>query len=330
MAPATWYLLIHQLPVRPLYFRARIRRMLGDLGTLPLKKAVYALPKSPEGLERLTAIAAEIRAGGGEAFVCEARFTEEKDAAVLVETNRRERGRDYDRILGATRDLCAEARGADATRVEPKLARLRDRLERVRAIDHASPPGGAEAAAAIEDLERSSGSRAGPRSGATGTLAGYTWVTRRGLHIDRLACAWVVRRFIDPQARFRFSDPADLRCGPGEIAFDTPGGRISHEQNRCSVETLLRHAGIDDPAVRRIAEIVHDIDLKDGRYGHPETAGVEQLVAGIVQGHEADRDRLDRGLALFDDLHGSYRRAPRVLLRSDQAPRRPGRPRRSP
>src|SRR5262245_16762015 len=126
MAPMLWYLLIHQLPVRPLYFRARIRRALRDAGAVPLKKAVYALPRSPAALERLTRIREEIEAGGGEAFVCEASFTDERQAARLAEAY--------------------------------------------------APPAARRSA------------------GAAASLTGRTWVTRRGLHVDRLACAWVVRR----------------------------------------------------------------------------------------------------------------------------------------
>jgi len=260
MPKTTWYLLIHRLPVRPLYFRARVRRLLAEAGAVPLKKAVYALPQSRAGLERLTLIADDVRSGGGEAFVCEARFI-----------------------------------GDRAT------------IEGIERLLHPLRKGGAAA--------------------ALPALVGRTWVTRRGLHVDRLACAWVVRRFIDPSARFRFADPNDLRAGPGELTFDTPQGRFSHQEGRCSVETLVREAGIADDAVRRIAEIVHDLDLKDDRFRHPETAGIERLIAGIVQGHDDDRARLDRGLALFDDLYGSYRTKKRVVL---PLVRLPAPPRRGP
>jgi len=317
--PTTWYLLIHRLPVRPLYFRARVRRLLAEAGAVPLKKAVYALPKSREGLERLTAIADDVRSGGGEAFVCEARFAE-PDAAALMKTIRKERAADYTRILRDARALrqVPTAAGAKPTgRLTSNLGRIRARLERVRSID--PTPGGREARAAIETIERLlRPPHEGRVAGGLPGLMGRTWVTRRGLHVDRLACAWVVRRFIDPEATFRFADPNDLRAGPDELTFDTPQGRFSHQEGRCSVETLVLEAGITDEGVRRIAEIVHDLDLKDDRFQHPETAGIERLIAGIVQGHDADRVRLDRGLALFDDLHGSYRTKKRVVLRIDR------------
>jgi len=326
MPPTTWYLLIHRLPVRPLYFRARVRRLLAEAGAVPLKKAVYALPKSAGGLERLTPIADDVRSGGGEAFVCEARFAE-RDAAVLMETIRKERAADYTRILRDARAMrqVASAAGAKPTEgLKSNLGRVRARLERVRSIDPS--PGDPEARAAIESIERLLRPPR-ERQAAKGlpTLVGRTWVTRRGLHVDRLACAWLVRRFIDPAATFRFADPNDLRAGPDELTFDTPQGRFSHQQGRCSVETLLLEAGIADDGVRRIAEIVHDLDLKDGRFQHPETAGIERLIAGIVLGHDDDRTRLDRAIALFDDLYGSYRTKKRVVLQADRLPTPPRR-----
>src|SRR5262249_14808548 len=112
MPPETWYLLIHQLPVRPLYFRARIRRALGEVGAVPLKRSVYALRKSPEALERLTRIAGEVRAGGGEAFVCEAAFTDDRDAGAVAEASRKQRAADYARVLRAAQALRAATRGA--------------------------------------------------------------------------------------------------------------------------------------------------------------------------------------------------------------------------
>lgn len=324
----TWYLLIHRLPVRPLYFRARIRRMLGEAGAVALKKAVYALPRTAGALERLSRIAEDIRAGGGEAFVCEAAFTSKQDEAALVAAARRERAADYARIARDARALRASSRGAATERARAGLERIRVRLEGVRAIDPAPSADDAVARAAIDDLQRALQARSGRiPSSATPSLVGYTWVTRRGLHVDRLACAWVVRRFIDPGARFRFADPNDPCAGPGELTFDTPGGDFSHVEGRCSVETLLARAGVDDPGARRIAEIVHDLDLKDERFGHPETTGVERLVAGIVEGHPDDRSRLERGLALFDDLHRSYVRPKRLSLRLGRTSQPP--PRRS-
>lgn len=160
-------------------------------------------------------------------------------------------------------------------------------------------------------LERAEGKgvrNGGERGGRRPDLTGKTWVTRRGVKIDRIASAWLVRRFLDPAARFRFVDPAGNEKRRGELRFDMVGGDFTHEGDRCTFETLRKEARLDDPGLTPIAEIVHDIDLKDGKYGRPEASGVKQLLEGVLHAHAADEERLERGFALFDDLYASFRR----------------------
>ena len=144
---------------------------------------------------------------------------------------------------------------------------------------------------------------------AAGRLRGRVWVTRRGVKVDRIASAWFVRRFVDAGARFRFVDPESAVPRAGELRFDMTGGDFTHEGDLCTFEVLLARAGPKDAALAAVAEIVHDIDLKDSKFSRPETAGVRQLVEGIVAAHPKDDDRLARGFALFDDLHASFRAA---------------------
>ena len=136
-------------------------------------------------------------------------------------------------------------------------------------------------------------------------LVGRVWVTRRGVKVDRIASAWLVRRFVDPGARFRFVDPEEPPRA-GEIRFDMVGGDFTHQGDRCTFESLLARLAIHDPALAPIAEIVHDIDLKDGKYGRAEAAGVRSLIAGIAASSADDEQRLARGAALLDDLYSSF------------------------
>ena len=115
----------------------------------------------------------------------------------------------------------------------------------------------------------------------------------------------MIRRFIDVKARFRFIDPQE-RARPGELRFDMPGGDFTHEGDRCTFETLLARTGVGGRALTEIAEIVHDVDLKDGKFGRPEAAGVERLVTGLILETPKDAERLERGLALFDGLYRSF------------------------
>jgi hypothetical protein len=140
--------------------------------------------------------------------------------------------------------------------------------------------------------------------------AGRTWVTRAGVHVDRIASAWLVRRFIDAEARFKFVPARGYRPKAGELRFDMYEAEYTHVGEDCTFQTLLRRFGLRDRALRAIGEVVHDIDCKDDRFSHPETAGVAGLIRGIVQAHETDRARIERGAAVLDDLYEFFRKQP--------------------
>lgn len=318
--PPSWLLLVHQLPPRPLYLRAKIRQRLARVGAVALKNAVYVLPDTEDSREDFTWIAQEARAGGGDAFVCAALFVEGVSPRELVARFRRERDADYEALL-------AEMRGVPRKAVRPgesaaALARAVRRFEEIRALDFFGAERRREVEAMIHAREKELNRdpvrlRPGGRSAG---LRGRVWVTRRGVKVDRIASAWLVRRFVDASARFRFVDPEGAAGREGELRFDMAGGDFTHEGDRCTFETLLARTGRTDPALASVAEVVHDIDLKDGKYGRPETAGVRQIIEGIVAGHAGDEDRLERGFALFDDLYASFRSlSPRAKRRKARA-----------
>ncbi|MDQ6894115.1 MAG: chromate resistance protein [Acidobacteriota bacterium] len=290
-----WWMLIHQLPPRPLYLRARIRHSLSRVGAVAVKNAVYALPRTEECLEGLRQIAAQAVAGGGEAFLCEAQFLDRAVEEALVRESREARDAEYEDI----------ARSLAGAQDPAAIARARRRFEKIVRIDFF----GSEGRGRVDDLLRKAvPRRRRGRAPAREPLAAWkdrTWTTRRGLHIDRIACAWLIRRFIDSKARFRFIDPQEP-ARPGEVRFDMPGGDFTHEGDRCTFETLLERTGVGGRGLDEIAQIVHDVDLKDGKFGRPEAAGVERLVIGLILETPKDADRLDRGLALFDGLYRSF------------------------
>ncbi|MFI5120002.1 MAG: chromate resistance protein ChrB domain-containing protein [Thermoanaerobaculia bacterium] len=310
-----WYVLIHQLPPRPLYLRAKVRNRLSKVGAVALKNSVYLLPQTDECLEDLQWIAEEAIAGGGEAFVCEARFVAGISTEALLKLFRGERQIEYSALTGEIREALGALKrrsgmNPPAQDLMRRLARFKKRLDEIEAIDFFQAPGRRESEIALRTLEdrvqaKARGSKKDP--GKHRDLAGHTWVTRRGIKIDRIASAWLVRRFIDPNARFRFVEPkGSAPAAPGEIRFDMMPGDFTHEGDRCTFETLVARTGLSDPAVSEIAEIVHDIDLKDGKYGRTDAAGIQRLLLGLVLSHPEDEDRLTRGFALFDDLYRSF------------------------
>jgi hypothetical protein len=136
-----------------------------------------------------------------------------------------------------------------------------------------------------------------------------TWVTRTGVKVDRIASAWLIRRFIDKKGRIKCVPGKDYRPRPKELRFDMFDAEFTHEGDQCTFEVLIRRFGLRDHGLARLAEIIHDIDLKDGKFGRAETAGVDAAISGITLTCESDEDRLTRGSALFDGLHEHLSRA---------------------
>ena len=137
---------------------------------------------------------------------------------------------------------------------------------------------------------------------------GRTWVTRTGVHVDRIASAWLIRRFIDPEARFKFVPARGYSRKQSELRFDMYDAEYTHEGEDCTFQTLVRRFGLRDRALGALGEVVHDIDCKDDRFNRSETAGFSALIGGIVEAHEADRTRIERGGAVLDDFYAYFRK----------------------
>ena len=291
-----WLILIHRIPPKPDYLRVKARRRLHRIGAVPLKDSVYVLPAGDQALEDFQWLAREISTDGGEATVCEATFVHGTSDDELVAAFQAARDAEYAVIADAARD---DAANAD---------RLKRRLAEVAALDRFHAPGRADAEAAVSALEARAASDGAPLAMRTGTPRGATWVTRVGVHVDRIASAWLVRRFIDTAARFKFVSPKGYQPGPGELRFDMYEGEYTHQADRCTFETLLHRFNLPDPALVAIGEIVHTIDLKDDKYDRVEAAGVGSVLRGLTKVLVDDRERLERGAAIFEGLYAELRR----------------------
>lgn len=314
--PGAWLLLTHQLPPEPAYLRVKVRRQLERIGAVALKNSVYVLPPGDETREDFEWLAREIERAGGETTLCSATFLDAGTDGRIVAALREARARDYAAIAEDARALHSEIRGDPmrhhAPAAQAKTQKLRSWMDAVRAIDWFDADGRAEADEAIAEAERALGeSVPGARAARTPRTPpkGRTWVTRTGPKVDRMSSAWLIRRFIDPRARFKCVPARGYRPARGELRFDMFDGEFTHEDDRCTFETLLATFGLDDPALRSVADIVHDIDLKDSKFGRPETAGIASLVDGIARSAKDDDERLRRGAELFDGLYEHFRRA---------------------
>jgi hypothetical protein len=313
---ARWLLLIHQIPRKPDYLRVKIGRRLDRLGAVAIKNSIYVLPFSTDAVEGFQWLLREITDGGGEASICRAEFVDGLTDAEIEQLVREARVRDYDEIVRRARALLrllplgrpvSDERRA---RAEAELSRIRSRLDAVSRIDFFDARASSPAAAIVQSIEErlKPPSRAHfalpvPMAAARSEVRHRTWVTREGIFVDRIASAWLIRRFIDPEARFKFVAPKEYQPRPGELRFDMFEGEYAHESDGCTFETLLRRFRLDDPALSEIAEVVHEIDLRDGKFGREDARGIERVLAGIAAAHADDASRLERGSALFDDLY---------------------------
>ena len=298
MIKSRWLVLIHHLPPKPDYLRVKVRRKLQRIGAVALKNSVYVLPSTDEALEDFQWLRREITAEGGEAMLLDSDFLEGVPNGVLEQMGREERDREYRELLDAVRSLAAPS--------DADVARLRRQLAEIVRRDHFGAPGRDAAEFAVKAL----GQRESMKAGETAAVVhqGATWVTRAGVKVDRMASAWLIRRWIDQDATFRFATGDHPVTEPQEIRFDMFDGGFTHIGDRCTLEVLIHHFGLADPALNVIAEVVHDIDVKDEKFARPETDGVAALIDGIVTTVPDDVERLEAGAQLFERLYAAFSR----------------------
>jgi hypothetical protein len=303
--------------------RVAVWRRLRQLGAISPAGSLHLLPQSEESQEAFDWLAQEIREAGGEALVLRIDPLEAEAEERLIEVSRGARAEEY-RHIAAEAGEAAQAGRAGAGRedradLRDHLEKLRRRLAEVARIDYFHAPEEAEATAALARLEAVLAPGGGvARDVAPAELARYRgrrWVTRPRPHVDRLASAWLIRRFIDPEAEIRYRETPKR----GEVSFDMRGAEFGHRGTLCTFETLIASFGLGgDPALAALAEIVHEIDLRDGLSARPEIPGVEGLLRGWRSAGWPDAELERHGTALFEGLYLALRQAP------DPRPKGPG------
>lgn len=337
--PREWILLIHQLAPKPTNLRVRIWRKLQKLGAVAIKNSVYVLPATEKAHEDFQWLKQEIESAGGEAAVFEAASVEGATDEEIITAFRKTRDEEFAAIAagfdGLTGAIREQARGKhlSAGRLsghETEIARLHAELERIAANDFFNAVGRSAAFSAYERSQKAIRSAQGPKGKAApshargGTLdvanfQGQRWVTRRNLHIDRLASAWLIKQFIDKRPRFYFV--ADGETVEGAIPFDMFGAEFTHHGEDCTFETMLKQFGLaESKGLSEIGEIVHDIDLKDDKFHRLEAAGLNAIIDGLSRVLRDDRKLLQQTSILFDGLY--------ALLSKESAKKNAAKPRR--
>jgi len=307
-----WLILVHQLPAHPSNLRVRVWRRLQEVGAVVLRNSLYVLPSTDESREDFNWVREEIVASGGEVSVFEASTVDGYTDAELVQQFRTARNADYQalatEIRAAQSTTRSHGRGRKRLARERDVQRFRERLAAIKSRDHFAAPARAHAEQALADIE-AAGPPAGPAALHTklarNDFKGRTWVTRTRPGVDRMASAWLIQRFIAPDARFSFLAPP-AAPGRGQVPFDMPDVEFGHHGAHCTFETLMRRFAITEPAVMSLSHVVHDLDLKETRYAMPESAAVSRIVDGLRAAYDDDRELLQRGVVVMDALYRSF------------------------
>jgi len=295
-----------------------VLRRLRKLGALPVKNSSYLLPDRAELVEDLHWLRREIESQGGAAWIFRAGLVAGLDDAAVREgfaalhlTAYEELFRAASALLGRARRLTVKSSPGVRAKLMADWKRLARTSEDLDRAAYFGSPRKEEIDSIMTTLRNLLYKPSGTTpSHDTLALRSAVWVTRRGVKVDRIATAWLVRRFIGETCKFRFVEPASYTHKAGEVRFDMYEGEFTHEGDKCTFEVVLNTIGVNDAALCAIAEMVHDIDCKDDKFRRPETPGLAMMIDGIAARHDSDAKRLDDGFALFDSLYAQLSAAP--------------------
>ncbi len=312
---ARWVMLMPNLPGSATTKRVRLWRRLQAVGAVAVRPSVYVLPARDEHVETFQWVSREIVEMGGQASLCEGQFldgvTDDDIERKFIEA----RNADYAALGKEARELARtlKSKGAIAklSALEVNFAKVKRRFEEIVSVDfcHASGREGAEGLVGAIDrtlAEKRGPKRAPERLERSPRPKGATWVTRTGVHVDRIACAWLIRRFIDTEAKLKFVPAKGYVPEKGELRFDMYDAEFTHVGDRCSFEVLIERMGIDDPGLPPIGEIIHDIDLRDEKFLRDETPGVRSQITGVCAAHRDDLGRIAAATPVFEALYSFF------------------------
>jgi len=317
-----WLLFFYTVPAKPGNLRMKVWRRLLKMGAVSLKGSVYMLPYSEDHLEALHWLTGEVASLKGEAAFTRVERIETMGDEEIVTLFQAQRENDYTPIASSLEPLEAQlstleqqmdTRGME--RLKGAFQRLRKDYRAIRDIDFFKSPQGIALQKRFEGFEERLRKLTAHPPEERPKLLGpkkkedyqnMVWTTRPHPFVDRMASAWLIRRFIDTQASFEFmerdQEPSEVS---NAVSFDVPGGNFSHHQDLCTFEVLMDVFSLRGQPLRKIAEIVHELDLKDGKYSHPQASGVESILLGIRKTAKDDRQALKEGIEVFERLYAA-------------------------
>lgn len=302
-----WVVFSYSLPSKPQSsLRVTLWRRLRRLGAVAPKSGIYVLPARDECIEAFQWLTQEVQQANGEALVMHVEQFEALTDSQLIELFREARREDYAELEAQVEAM----EKAFSLKTKPEVHQIRDLLGKLRRryadlahVDFFNTSEGTQLAARLASMEQAlSPKDIFVENLAPVALSEYQnkhWVTRPRPHVDRLACIWLIRHFIDANAIIRYAQQPQL----GEVAFDMREGEFGHQGNLCSFETMIARFSLNHPGLGTIAAIVHEIDLRDGRYARPETTGIDVVLRGWLLAGLPDQELESRGVDLFEGLY---------------------------
>ncbi len=327
-----WLVLIYSLPPKAGSSRVRIWRKLKKLGAVSFRNSAYLLPFGEERYEIAQWLCQEIQRAEGEATLLKVERIENLSDQGVTDLFWRARNEDYAELTKAGQawlerleDLPKDKTTQETVALADELKALEKQLTEIGEIDYFRAPGRREAERTLSRCRTTLRELLGRKENMAmqeskvlepDAFRGKIWVTRPRPHVDRIASAWMIRRFIDPQATFAFAPKPNTINGA--IPFDCPGVEFGHQGEDCTFETLLKRFGLKDRALHILAEIVHDADLKDAKFGRDETKGIDVVLKGLATTNPDDHVLLTQGMLIFDAMYAGIAgsRMPRRSFRA--------------
>jgi hypothetical protein len=302
----TWLLLLLRLPATHKAERVAIWRKLKKSGAIQIQTSTYVLPDEPARYESFQWLTQEVRSAGGDATLVRAREIEGLANERLIELFNIARAKEYATLRELLRALSLRRQKPSSSTFGDKLDRVRKQFREIRQTDFFNCPRAQDVEMLLRKMEGVQPDEvAVPKVGAR-DYRGRTWVTRPRPEIDRVGSAWLIRKFIDPKAKFIFAKkiPANGRA----VSFDMLDAEFSHHGDDCTFETLVKRFRIEDKMVRKMSEMIHDADLDDDKFERTECIGIDRVLKGWAREGISDQEILRRGFQCFDALHAFLHR----------------------
>ena len=294
-----WLLLLVRLPATHTAERVAIWRKLKKSGAIQIQTSTYVLPDEPARYETFQWLTQHIRHAGGDATLVRAREIEGLPNKRLIELFNSARAKEYALLQQVIRSLADRRRRPSA--FENKLDRFRKQFREINQTDFFNCPKAQDVEMLLRKLEGDQRGEVISTKVNAREYRGRTWLTRPRPEIDRVGSAWLIRKFVDPRAKFIFAKTISAKART--VSFDMLDADFSHRGDDCTFETLLKSFEIRDKSARQIGEMIHDADLDDQKFERNECIGIDRVLKGWAREGISDQEILRRGFDCFDALY---------------------------